>query len=201
MTECYLTPAAPDLLCRCDNCGHECLAAEVGLISDIDERLDPGGLVPVGECPVCGSFTYYADGPDGTYQASAEADRRNVAAMLDALKAAEGVVHNAVDSGKPVQAILDMIRATIAAAEGNAPEPEPAPKFVYVLTIDSGRGTITSAFESEDEAQADLAKWCRECWPWPDTNPADLQDHEVIAEYFDGNDDEFATIERIQVGG
>lgn len=200
MTECYLTPAAPDLLCRCDNCGHECLAAEVGLISDIDERLDPGGLVPVGECPVCGSFTYYADGPDGTYQASAEADRRNVAAMLDALKAAEGVVHNAVDSGKPVQAILDMIRATIAAAEGTAPEPEPASEFVYVLTIDTRHGPITWAFKTREAAESELAEWCREYWTHEEDNSA-MEDHEVIEEFFHENDDEFANIERVQVGG
>lgn len=163
---------------------------------------DNGGEVG-DECTVCG---HVAEDDD-----SAEADRRKVAILLSHIRAIRARIKGEWDNPDLLAMgplftswtddVLRLTDAAITAAEGNAPEPEPAPKFVYVLTIDSGRGTITSAFESEDEAQADLAKWCRECWPWPDTNPADLQDHEVIAEYFDGNDDEFATIERIQVGG
>ena len=54
---------------RCDNCGEtfseEVLEAadKLGLhvIDRLTERIDPGGIVPSGECPDCGALVYPAD--------------------------------------------------------------------------------------------------------------------------------------------
>ncbi len=49
-------------LCGCDNCGWQCWESDMpqGLagIPDLWERLDPGGVVPAGECPRCGALSY-----------------------------------------------------------------------------------------------------------------------------------------------
>ena len=48
---------------RCDNCGRA-FSAENELehvlreVPDLGSRLDPGGIVPSGACPACGSFVY-----------------------------------------------------------------------------------------------------------------------------------------------
>lgn len=61
MTQSYL--AADDITpCKCDNCGETYpSAAALNPISDIDQRLDPGSIVPAGECPSCGALAYYDD--------------------------------------------------------------------------------------------------------------------------------------------
>lgn len=73
MSECYLTPHSDALSCRCDNCGQSMRAGELGMIRDIEQRLTPGCIVPVGECLLCGALAYYEDGhaPAGTAQARA----------------------------------------------------------------------------------------------------------------------------------
>lgn len=47
---------------RCDNCGHETtdgrLKVRLEDIPDLAKRLDPGGVVPAGECPKCGALAY-----------------------------------------------------------------------------------------------------------------------------------------------
>jgi hypothetical protein len=48
-----------DTLCRCDNCGYECSQDELILsIQDLLQRIEPGGIVPAGECPKCKSLSY-----------------------------------------------------------------------------------------------------------------------------------------------
>lgn len=51
-----------DQKCECDDCdwiGPESdLRCELGDIPDLCERLDPGGVVPSGECPECGALAY-----------------------------------------------------------------------------------------------------------------------------------------------
>lgn len=44
----------------CDNCGRTSKNVERDLISapDLGARLDPGSVVPDGECPTCGAFVY-----------------------------------------------------------------------------------------------------------------------------------------------
>lgn len=48
---------------RCDDCGWKGMARELGVqlesIPDLAARLDPGGEVPVGECPECGALAYH----------------------------------------------------------------------------------------------------------------------------------------------
>lgn len=48
--------------CRCDNCGHTESAETIRPIhecKDVEQRIDPGSVVPAGECSKCGCFTYY----------------------------------------------------------------------------------------------------------------------------------------------
>lgn len=58
----YIRDVDGGFLCQCGNCnwrGKELeLGCDLDLIPDINERLDPGGEVPVGECPECHSLAY-----------------------------------------------------------------------------------------------------------------------------------------------
>lgn len=49
--------------CVCDNCGWEGpedkLGCELINVHRLWDRIDPGGVVPVGECPECGALAYY----------------------------------------------------------------------------------------------------------------------------------------------
>jgi DNA-directed RNA polymerase subunit RPC12/RpoP len=52
----------------CDNCGkryerEEELRFVFPAIPGLAERLDPGGIVPAGECPECGALVYLEDQP------------------------------------------------------------------------------------------------------------------------------------------
>ena len=46
---------------QCDDCGHICgkkaLKVKLVDIPDLNQRLNPGGEVPAGECPKCESLT------------------------------------------------------------------------------------------------------------------------------------------------
>ena len=48
--------------CTCDNCnwtGDEAdLRFDITDCPDLNDRLEPGSVVPAGECPECGSFAY-----------------------------------------------------------------------------------------------------------------------------------------------
>ena len=63
MSECYLQHDKPNAMCQCDNCGHECRAKKLDMITDIQERLDPGFVVPAGQCPECGALSYLKRAP------------------------------------------------------------------------------------------------------------------------------------------
>jgi hypothetical protein len=56
-------------LCKCDDCGHVCPVSALDDICDVQERLDPGGVVPAGQCPECGALSYLVNDP---YQATRE---------------------------------------------------------------------------------------------------------------------------------
>ncbi len=43
---------------RCDNCSQEHKAAALKGIDNLFERLEPGGVVPSGECPDCGALCF-----------------------------------------------------------------------------------------------------------------------------------------------
>jgi hypothetical protein len=48
--------------CTCDNCGYTCnldtLEVELTETKNLNLRLNPGSVVPAGECPHCGCLTY-----------------------------------------------------------------------------------------------------------------------------------------------
>jgi hypothetical protein len=43
---------------RCDNCQKVTSDEDLNSINDIYERVDPGGVMPSGECPHCGCLAY-----------------------------------------------------------------------------------------------------------------------------------------------
>ena len=45
-------------LCRCDNCGFECFPTDLDNISDLYQRVTPGGTMPAGQCPQCNALSY-----------------------------------------------------------------------------------------------------------------------------------------------
>ena len=68
MSECYLANRSEDAPCRCDNCGTVTPAGKLEMIEDIEQRLDPGCIVPAGQCPGCHSLAYLADPEEWTSQ-------------------------------------------------------------------------------------------------------------------------------------
>jgi len=42
--------------CRCQSCEHTCHERDATPISDIYERVEPGEIMPPGECPKCGAL-------------------------------------------------------------------------------------------------------------------------------------------------
>ena len=54
----HTLPLSNDGNHRCDNCGEIWKADELGKIENLDNRVDPGSIVPSGECPECGALCY-----------------------------------------------------------------------------------------------------------------------------------------------
>ena len=42
----------------CDNCGQTFAGKKLKQIKDLLQRVEPGGIVPSGECPECGALCY-----------------------------------------------------------------------------------------------------------------------------------------------
>lgn len=66
MSTSSLLPAAydgcnPGDPCTCEDCGWRGPAEDLDWISDPSYRLDPGGVVPAGQCPECGALAYLDD--------------------------------------------------------------------------------------------------------------------------------------------
>lgn len=50
---------------KCDNCGWTGADSGMANIKDFFQRVEPGGIVPSGECPDCGALCYpHEPGPD-----------------------------------------------------------------------------------------------------------------------------------------
>lgn len=45
---------------QCDNCGRAWSLGALEEVDDLDQRIDPGGIVPSGQCPDCGALCYPA---------------------------------------------------------------------------------------------------------------------------------------------
>lgn len=71
MTKTTMQNVSAIIDCRCDDCGTITIASKLEEIDDIGERLDPGSIVPAGQCPECGALAYYLDevAPAGSAQA------------------------------------------------------------------------------------------------------------------------------------
>ena len=50
--------STPEPFAACDNCRLYCTVSELHPIADLEQRLDPGGVVPAGQCPHCGALAY-----------------------------------------------------------------------------------------------------------------------------------------------
>jgi hypothetical protein len=108
---------------ECGDCDWAGPAGELLQASDLDERLDPGSIVPAGECPKCGSLAYYTDeaAPEWTSQRKEVVLAARNAELLDALTgllaATEDEERGADDVDAPLFA---HVRAVIAKAKGEA---------------------------------------------------------------------------------
>jgi hypothetical protein len=49
---------------ECDNCGSLWLGSELDRVRDLLQRVQPGGVMPSGQCPDCGALCYPVE-PDG----------------------------------------------------------------------------------------------------------------------------------------
>ena len=121
MSECYLE-VADNALCHCGDCDWTGSGKELDMIHDIQERIDPGSIVPAGECPDCGALAYL----DKTLEAEdARAKKEDAGrAMLAVLKYIDktnGVVASGGARSKPTIAQLnemwDRVKVVIFQAE------------------------------------------------------------------------------------
>lgn len=56
----------PDPMTICDNCRSQYAMSELDEPEDLWQRLDPGSVVPAGQCPDCGALSYLC--ADGTQE-------------------------------------------------------------------------------------------------------------------------------------
>ena len=46
---------------RCGNCALYCGVADLHPIFDLNQRMEPGGRMPAGQCPHCGALAYLVE--------------------------------------------------------------------------------------------------------------------------------------------
>lgn len=69
LAEAVVTHGLPvEELAECDDCDWTGPISECNNISHYNERVDVGGVDPLGECPECGALAYWAAG-DHTWSA------------------------------------------------------------------------------------------------------------------------------------
>lgn len=54
-------------LCQCQNCRFRCWQRDLNDLQDVLERVEPGDIMPAGECPECGAASHIVDRPHRTY--------------------------------------------------------------------------------------------------------------------------------------
>ncbi|APH74132.1 hypothetical protein [Aquibium oceanicum] len=69
MTQCYIQTENDDDPCICDDCGETHRADELDMVTDIEERISPGEIVPAGQCPSCGALAHLVNPPEYSAQA------------------------------------------------------------------------------------------------------------------------------------
>lgn len=92
MTQCYLHPADLNALVTCEYCDWSGRYPALDMISDLEERVTPGEIVPAGECPECGSLAHLDPPPEWSPLAKLAQAEARVAKLTAALEAAESVV-------------------------------------------------------------------------------------------------------------
>lgn len=106
-----------DAPCHCGDCEWTGPGSDLQMVTDIQERIDPGSTVPAGECPDCGALAY-TDASLADEQAQAKRDAAS-RAMLAALgKAAAGfatIANNAPQDSAIRLVALDNFKGTKAA--------------------------------------------------------------------------------------
>ncbi|MDR6954164.1 hypothetical protein J2X65_003532 [Ancylobacter sp. 3268] len=102
MTQLHLQPEADDIPCRCENCDATMPASELVMVTDIEERISPGCIVPAGQCPHCHGLAYYEDAsaPSWTAQAIGYRLLAEAGVTKTALQKAESALVGAY--GEPV---------------------------------------------------------------------------------------------------
>ena len=93
----------------CDNCGQSWPERAMNPAKDLDQRLEPGGLVPLGECPNCGALCYPDTGPFAAAPELLEA-----AQMFDH-PGVYGLIGNRWGNDR-MQQMMNALRAAIAKA-------------------------------------------------------------------------------------
>lgn len=58
-----LGDADPETLASCGNCGAETPVGELDMVSDIQERVMAGEVMPAGQCPKCGALAHLPTQP------------------------------------------------------------------------------------------------------------------------------------------
>lgn len=138
MTTCFIQTDDDSALCVCDNCQHECRADELEMVSDIQERITPGCIVPAGQCRECGALSYLKDTP--AYTAQAKLEKREAASTATIMHAADALLKEIAGArGLKIDAsgILDPMHPICIMADNLATAlksvPEPKPPLVVVL--------------------------------------------------------------------
>ena len=119
MTQCYL-PVEDTSKVLCDNCGWEGVGSELDMVTDIEERIDPGGVVPAGQCPECSALAYLVDPPDWTKDPVRDAAPEMLAA-LEGLFEHCAMIHKHWGEGsnqREADQAQERARAAIAKAKG-----------------------------------------------------------------------------------
>lgn len=86
---------------ECDDCDWTGKGTDLDLISDFEERVSSGEIVPAGQCPKCGSLAHLATPPDWGCEAERDKAKASLKALSDALGTEEtgdaliGVARNA----------------------------------------------------------------------------------------------------------
>lgn len=134
-----------DTPCRCDNCDWRGPAADLDVIEDAQERLDPGSEVPVGACPDCGALAYlFAPKKavsDRMARAAISALLDQVGQMRGIFSDEDGAIQGAVDAGNEALAVLR--------GQGQGDHAKERPPLAAISTLRAARAFI-AGFEGDD---------------------------------------------------